>query len=91
MGESKRFDLDVLMELIRQKLTNKEYRNFQNLYEEFDEAKELIEEDFDEDPDVLREILRQGMTIEEYRNFEDLYEEYDKAKELIKEDFDEDQ
>ena len=88
MGESKRFDLDALMELIRQKLTNKEYRNFQNLDEEFDEAQELIEEDFEKDPDILREILRQGMTIEEYRNFEDLYEEYEKAKEPIEEDFD---
>ena len=61
MGESERFDIDVLREILWRGMTNEEYRNFQNL-----------EEDFDEDPDVLREILRQGMTNEEYRNFQRL-------------------
>ena len=41
-----RFDPDVLREIMWQGMTNEEYRNFQNLDGEFDEAQELIEEDF---------------------------------------------
>ena len=48
MGESVRFDPDVLREIIWQGMTNEEYRNTQELEEEFDEAQELIEEVFDE-------------------------------------------
>ena len=47
MCESVPSDSEVLREIIRQGMTNEEYRNFQNLEEEFDEAQELIEEDFD--------------------------------------------
>ena len=47
MGESVRFDPDVLREIIWQGMTNEEYRN--ELEEEFDEAQELIEEVFDEE------------------------------------------
>ena len=43
-----RFDPDVLREIMWQGMTNKEYRNFQNLDGEFDEDQELIEEDFDD-------------------------------------------
>ena len=49
MGESVRFDPDVLREIMWQGMTNEEYRNFQNLDEEFDKAQELIEEVFDEE------------------------------------------
>ena len=48
MGESVRFDPDVLREIIWQGMRNEEYRNAQELEEEFDEAQELIEEVFDE-------------------------------------------
>ena len=41
-----RFDPDVLREIIWQGMTNEEYRNYQNLEEDFDEAQELIEKDF---------------------------------------------
>ena len=47
MCESVPFDSEVLREIIRQGMTDEEYRNFQNLEGEFDEAQELIEEDFD--------------------------------------------
>ena len=47
MCESLPSDSEVLREIIRQGMTDEEYRNFQNLEEEFDEAQELIEEDFD--------------------------------------------
>ena len=40
-------DSEVLREIMWQGMTNEEYRNFQNLDGEFDEAQELIEEDFD--------------------------------------------
>ena len=46
MCESVPSDSEVLREIIRQGMTDEEYRNFQNLEEEFDEAQELIE-DFD--------------------------------------------
>ena len=49
MGESVPSDSEVLREIMWQGMTNEEYRNFQNLEEDFDEAQELIEEDFDEE------------------------------------------
>ena len=42
------FDPDVLRGIMWQGMTNKEYRNAQEFEEDFDEAQELIEEDFDE-------------------------------------------
>ena len=49
MEESVRFDPDVLREIMWQGITNEEYRNVQELEEDFDEDQELIEEDFDEE------------------------------------------
>ena len=48
-GNREPFDIDVLREILWQGMTNEEYRNFQNLEEDFDEAQEPIEEVFDEE------------------------------------------